>query len=128
MTIVRLDHFNIRAPKKVIDEVTEFYGNILDLTPGPRPDFSIEGAWLYLGDHPYIHLTVDEAATVPGRNEHLNHIAFHCKDLDSYVKKLKASSIPCSDAYLPDLDMTQLFFYDPAGIQIELNFVHEKIS
>ena len=128
MSIVRLDHFNIRAPKQVIDEVTKFYGEILDLTTGPRPNFSSKGAWLYLGDHPYIHLTVDETATAPGGNEHLNHIAFHCKGLDTYLERLKAADIDFADAYIPDLDMTQLFFHDPAGIQVELNFVHEKNS
>ena len=128
MTVVRLDHFNIRAPKQVIEEVIEFYGEILGLITGPRPNFSSEGAWLYFEGHPYIHLTVDEEATVPGRNEHLNHIAFHCNGLDKYLKSLKAADIEFADAYIPDLDMTQLFFYDPSGIQIELNFVHEKIS
>lgn len=64
----------------------------------------------------------------PGENEHLNHIAFHCRELDPYIKWLKADGVAFADAYLPDMDMTQLFFYDPAGIQIELNFLHERIS
>jgi catechol 2,3-dioxygenase-like lactoylglutathione lyase family enzyme len=128
MSIVRLDHLNIRAPRRVIDEVTGFYREILGLTPGPRPNFSSDGTWLYSGDHPYVHLTVDEEAIAPGKNEHLNHIAFRCKGLDAYLNRLDGANISYSDAFLPDMDMTQLFFYDPAGVQIELNFLHEKIS
>ena len=128
MSIVRLDHFNIRAPKQTIDDVVKFYNDILELKPGPRPNFSSEGTWLYIGNHPYVHLTVDESATIPEKNNHLNHIAFHCTGLDIYLKRLKAANITFTDAYLPDMDMTQLFFFDPAGIQIELNFVQERIS
>ena len=128
MSIVRLDHFNIRAPRQVIDEIIAFYLAILEFKPGLRPNFSSVGTWLYFGDHPYVHLTVDETATSADRNDHLNHIAFHCKGLDTYLSRLKAAKIKWTDAYLPDMDMAQLFFFDPAGIQIELNFLHEKPS
>ena len=125
MKIVRLDHFNIRAPRRVIEGVIEFYQDILGLTEGSRPNFSTEGVWLYFGDHPYIHLTVDEDAVAPRKNNHFNHIAFHCKGLDAYLKRLESAKITYTDAYLTDMDMTQLFFFDPAGIQVELNFLDE---
>jgi hypothetical protein len=128
MSIIRLDHFNIRAPRRIIDDVIGFYRGILDLTPGSRPEFGIEGDWLYSGDHPIVHLTVDETAVAPAKNEHLNHIAFRCKGLDMYLKRLNAANIAFTDAYIPDLDITQLFVFDPAGIQIELNFLHEKLE
>ena len=127
MSIIRLDHFNIRAPQKVIDEVVVFYKNLLDLVPGPRPDFGIDGDWLYDGDHPMVHLAVDEAAIPPADNQYLNHIAFQCRGMDRYIQRLNAMNVAFEDIYVSELDMTQLFFYDPAGILIELDFHHEKV-
>ena len=126
MTITRLDHYNIRAPMTVIDRVVDFYGVLLKLTPGPRPDFGIDGVWLYDDDHPIVHLTVDETAVPSGENTHLNHIAFRCVGMQTYLDRLKAMNIAYTAAHIPELDMTQVFFYDPAGIQVELDFPREK--
>lgn len=128
MSIVRIDHYNIQAPKGVINEVVGFYRRVLALTPGLRPNFGVEGAWLYAGDHPLLHLTVNESATAPSPNSHLNHIAMRCKGLDAYVTRLKRAAVKFTHVYIEELDITQLFFFDPAGIRIELNFIHEKIE
>jgi len=128
MSIIRLDHFNIRAPRKVIEEVIVFYKNLLGLVPGSRPDFGIDGEWLYDGDYPMIHLAVDDTATPPSENQHLNHVAFQCRGMPRYVQRLDAMNVSFEDIYIPDLDMTQLFFYDPAGILIELDFLNEKLG
>ena len=128
MSIIRLDHFNIQAPKRIIDDVIAFYRKILALTIGSRPDFGIEGFWLYSGDHPIIHLTVDETAIVPGKNQYFNHVAFRCEGIEIYIKRLQAANVAYKDEYIPDADLAQLFFLDPAGIQVELNFLHEKLS
>ena len=126
MTITRLDHYNIRAPKAVIDKVVDFYGKVLKITPGPRPDFGIDGVWLYDDDYPMVHLTVDETAVAPGTNTHFNHVALRCSGMATYLQRLDAAGIPYTATYIPELDMTQVFFYDPAGIQIELDFPNEK--
>ena len=126
MAIVRLDHYNIRAPRKIIDGVIVFYKKILGLVPGPRPDFGIPGEWLYDGDYPIVHLAVDETATPPPANQHFNHVAFRCRGMDGYIQRLNAMKVPVEDVYVPELDMTQLFFYDPAGVLVELDFPNEK--
>lgn len=126
MTITRLDHYNIRAPKTVVEKVVGFYGAVFNLIPGPRPDFGIDGVWLYDGDYPMVHLTVDETATAPGENTHFNHVAFRCVGIQTYLERLAAIGTACTDIYIPELDMTQVFFVDPAGIQIELDFPNEK--
>lgn len=128
MTITRLDHYNIRAPKAVIEKIVDFYGTVLKLVPGPRPDFGIDGVWLYDGDYPMVHLTVDDTAAAPGENTHLNHVAFRCVGIQTYLERLGATGTDYTPIYIPELDMTQVFFFDPAGIQIELDFPNEKNS
>ena len=126
MTITRLDHYNIRAPRAVIDRVVDFYGALLKLSPGQRPDFGIDGVWLYDRDYPIVHLTVDETAVAPIENNHLNHIAFRCVGMKTYLDRLDALGVDYTAAYIAELDMTQVFLYDPAGIQVELDFPNEK--
>lgn len=129
MSIIRLDHYNIRAPQKIIDEVIAFYNNLLGLVPGPRPDFGIDGEWLYDGDYPMVHLATDDRSIPPPENQHINHIAFRCRGMAQYIQRLNAMNVAIVDmVYVPELDMTQLFFYDPAGILIELDFPNEKIE
>ncbi|MDJ0780347.1 MAG: hypothetical protein QNJ22_00165 [Desulfosarcinaceae bacterium] len=125
MHITRLDHYNIRAPQAVIDAVVVFYREVLALTPGPRPDFGIPGVWLYQGAYPIVHLTVDEAAVAPAENTHFNHVAFRCVGLKTYLDRLAARRVAYTAAYISELEMTQVFFFDPAGIQIELDFLNE---
>ena len=47
--------------------------------------------------------------------------------LNEFAKKLKAYSIQYRSAYIPEIEITQLFFKDPAGVTIELNFKGEKL-
>lgn len=126
--MLHLDHYNLRAPQRIIDALIPFYQKILDFSIGPRPNFATKGSWLYTGEHPILHLTVDESAQPPGKNDHLNHIAFRCSGLETFLSRLTAANVACKDAYIAELDITQLFFFDPAGIRIELSFLHEKKS
>ena len=54
LAIKRLDHVNVRTAN--LDAMIEWYGDMLGMKTGPRPDFSFPGAWLYAGDDPVIHL------------------------------------------------------------------------
>ena len=50
-----------------------------------------------------------------------------CVGVNEFAKKLKDLSIEFRSAKIPDIDLSQLFFKDPAGITIELNFEGEKL-
>ena len=50
--ITRMDHFTVMTDR--LAETLDFYAR-LGLTAGPRPDFGVGGAWLYVGDHPVLH-------------------------------------------------------------------------
>ena len=54
MPLTRLEHVNIRTHR--LAEMRQWYATILSLKPGDRPPFSMQGAWMYLGELPIVHL------------------------------------------------------------------------
>lgn len=126
MKIKYLDHFNIRAPKEKLEQVKKFYNEVLGFEEGYRPKLVGPGLWLYAADEAIVHLSEDEGRTE--KNEDcLDHIAMRCEGLNGFVENLKAVPLPYRSAYIPEIDLTQLFFKDPAGVTIELNFKGEKL-
>jgi catechol 2,3-dioxygenase-like lactoylglutathione lyase family enzyme len=127
MEIKYLDHFNIRAAKEQLNAVKDFYTDILGFNVGFRPKLGGIGHWLYAGSKAIIHLSEDESRTSRKGEDFLDHIAMRCVGLNEFANKLKENSIQYRHAYIPEIDLTQLFFKDPAGITIELNFKGEKL-
>lgn len=127
MNVMNLDHFNIRAPKEKLLEVKKFYSEVMDFKEGFRPKFSGPGYWLYAGSNALIHLSEDESRTEKKRKDFLDHIAMRCVGVNEFVKRLNAFSITFKTAHIPEIDLIQLFFEDPAGITIEINFKGERL-
>jgi len=121
---MRLDHFNIAAPLELIEACRDFYVNVLGFEEGFRPEFMRRGYWLYAEEVPAIHL-VESGSHQPG-NGYVDHIAFRCKGLAAVVARLEANSVPYRRSTIAELGMTQLFFADPAGTGLELNFLSES--
>ena len=127
MEVIYLDHFNIRAPKGQLSEVKDFYIDVLGFKVGFRPKLSGPGQWLYAGSNAMVHLSEDENRTSRKGEDFLDHIAMRCVGVNEFAKKLNAHSIQYRPVTIPEIDLTQLFFKDPAGVTIELNFKEEKL-
>ena len=127
MKILFLDHFNIMAPKGQLAAVKKFYIEILGFEEGYRPKFNSPGQWLYAGDQAILHLSEDGDRITPKGEDFLDHIAMRCVGVNEFVRKLNDRSITYRSAIIPDIDLTQIFFKDPAGITIELNFKGEAL-
>ncbi len=125
MEIEQLDHFTINVGD--LDASTRFYTDIVGLRKGPRPDFSVGGAWLYCGDRPLVHLIDDDsrrtaqlgAANGAGA---LDHIAFRATGFEAMRQRLRDKRVTFDEQTVPGLDLQQLFLEDPDGIRLEFNF------
>lgn len=124
MKVKQIGHYNLRGTRELMDRVKAFYVDVLGFREGFRPDFGIDGDWLYIGDAPLIHLTVVVSApSKPLTTGNLHHIALDCEGLEETKKMLTKNEVDYQVAKVPELNMTQLFIHDPAGVRVELNFV-----
>ena len=120
MPVTAFDHVNVRTAQ--LDEMIRFYGEILDLRPGKRPDFGLPGAWLYLDDQAYIHLVAAEAPLAAGSNLTLEHFAFRAKGLAQFRALLDTHGITHSLDLVPGFPIVQVNFRDPDGNHIHVDF------
>ena len=125
MATLGLDHYNIRAPSPLLEELRDFYIATLGLYVGPRPRFRTHGYWLYAGEQAVLHLSgtrageVREVGVVPT----FDHVAFRCDDDATMRLTLDAAGISYAVEDAPERAQRQIFLRDPAGNGIELNFV-----
>jgi catechol 2,3-dioxygenase-like lactoylglutathione lyase family enzyme len=121
MPATTMNHFTILTDN--LDSTLAFYAEHLDLHPGARPPFKFPGAWLYArdGKEPILHVIAGKGkeVLVPGV---IDHMAFTGRDLAGTVQKLKDRDIGYELRRLPVYETWQLFFYDPNGARVELDF------
>ena len=95
------------------------------LRAGARPPFSFPGAWLYAdggrGAEPILHVVagIGRERLVRGV---IDHMAFSGRGLAAAVAKLKAKGVPHELRRLPGYGTWQLFFLDPNGAKVEIDF------
>lgn len=123
------DHCTIRVRPQDVDALRDFYGDVLGLRSGKRPDFSFPGHWMYLGETAVVHIagTLDPAGPpapvgAPGSTGRFDHVSFRTEGLDATEAHLRARGIAFQGTPVPGTDLYQMFFYDPAGVKVELTF------
>ena len=77
MPLLAFDHINIRTVN--LKGMVAWYEDVLGLRSGPRPEFPVPGAWLYLAENCVLHLI--EADPPPsrytdGESLRMEHVAF----------------------------------------------------
>ena len=83
MALLWLDHVNIRTSNLAMLE--DFYQRVLGMQAGPRPSFSFNGRWMYVGDRAWVHLV--ERAEQPRVDEtRMDHFAIRAQGLDEFVE------------------------------------------
>lgn len=122
---MNLNHINIAAPYQLLESVRDFYCAVLGLEVGFRPEFPQRGFWLYAAEKPLVHLTEREVAGQGAERGYLDHVAFQASGLHIMIDRLVANNVDYRSSFLSDFNMTQLFFKDPAGTGLEVNFPNE---
>lgn len=117
--VQRMDHFTILTDRT--EETRAFYAE-LGLLPGPRPAFSRDGLWLYVEGRPLLHVIETDAMPEPRRGV-LDHMAFFTTDIENALAWVRSKNIRFRLQRAPaPFDIWQMFFPDPNGAEVELDF------
>lgn len=139
MPIGKLDHYSIRTLD--IDASRRFYTEVMGFEEGFRPPFKFPGLWLYNGA-PYpestgvVHIIGVDLSDPQGLKEYLgdrdldtlqgtgtvDHMAFTASGLADVRARLERHNVEYRERTVPSLELHQVFFEDPSGVTIELNF------
>ncbi|MCO6439481.1 MAG: VOC family protein [Nitrococcus mobilis] len=121
MTIEGMNHFTVLSSD--LGKTKAFYMEILGLREGYRPPMNSMGAWLYAAGqkHAILHIMAERPMpeSAPGV---IDHMAFTTADLQSAIDTLKQHGIAYKLNRMKELGVWQLFFHDPDGARVELDF------
>lgn len=128
LSVQGFNHYNLRAPRALLDELRDFYCDIVGLVEGERPAFRSFGYWLYAGGRDVLHLS--ECSPDEQRAIHVtttfDHVAFTCTDFVATRARLETHGIGFGQREVAATGIRQLFFKDPAGNGIEFNFAADE--
>ena len=119
-----IDHYNLRSDEKMIETLKDFYINIVGLNLGHRPPFKSKGYWLYAKEKDVLHLSSskDNIKNLIDVSSTLDHVSFSAIDKIFFITVLQKNNIIFKERFIPEIEIEQLFFKDPAGNGIELIF------
>ena len=119
MAVAGMNHFTVLTDD--VDGTVGFYRDLLGLEAGPRPALGFPGAWLYAGGHAILHIVGGRARSElkPGV---IDHMAFSGSDLGATLAALEARAIAHTCRRQVDSGVWQVFFFDPNGARIEIDF------
>jgi len=134
MPLSHIEHLLVAADD--IDATRDWYARVLGMTSGPHPDFGFPVHWMYLGKVDVVHIgpsakmagdiqkkylgrTSGKSAEGTGA---IDHVAFRATGLRQMLEHLRKEKVQFSQRRANGQALFQLFFLDPNGIKIELNY------
>jgi catechol 2,3-dioxygenase-like lactoylglutathione lyase family enzyme len=134
MPLSHIEHFLVAADD--IDATRDWYARVLGMKSGPHPDFGFPVHWMYIGEVDVVHIgpSAKMAGAIQkqylGRTSQasgqgtgaIDHIAFRASGLKQMLQHLRAEGVHFTQRRANGQALFQLFFHDPNGIKIELNF------
>jgi catechol 2,3-dioxygenase-like lactoylglutathione lyase family enzyme len=134
MPLSHIEHFLLAADD--IDATRDWYARVLGMRSGPHPDFGFPVHWMYIGDVDVVHIGPSAKSASENQKKYLgrtsqdsgagtgaiDHIAFRASGLREMMRHLQKEKIQFTQRRANGQALFQLFFYDPNGIKIELNY------
>jgi len=134
MPLAHIEHFLVAADD--IDATRDWYARVLGMRSGPHPEFSFPVHWMYIGDVDVVHIGPSARNASENQKKYLgrtsqssaqgtgaiDHIAFRATGLREMIQHLRDQNISFNQRRANGQALFQLFFLDPNGIKIELNF------
>ena len=124
MTTTGMNHFTVLTDD--VPATVDFYRDFIGLTEGERPPLGFPGAWLYTGGQAVLHV-VGGRPKSELRAGVIDHMAFSAVGLSDTLANLTARGIEHTCRRLVGAGTWQVFFFDPNGARVELDFAaHEE--
>lgn len=124
MGISGMNHFTVLTDD--VPRTVDFYTRMLGLADGPRPDLGFPGAWLYAGDEAVLHV-IGGRPRDQLRPGVIDHMAFSAKGLADTLAMLIAHNIEHTCRRQNGSGTWQVFFLDPNGARVELDFTPDEV-
>ena len=114
-----MNHFTVLTDD--VPATVDFYARFLGLVDGPRPNLGFPGAWLYAGETAVLHVMGGRSRDQlrPGV---IDHMAFSATGLADTIAMLEAAQIKHACQQQNGSGIWQVFFFDPNGARVELDF------
>ncbi|WP_137181180.1 VOC family protein [Roseomonas sp. AR75] len=124
MAVSGLDHINIRCREQDLPAMRRFWGEVVGLTEGDRPNFDRPGIWFWAGARAVVHVIcrVDEDEALPVGHGTFGHVALRAEGLQETRDRLAGLGVAFTEAPVPGFPLHQIFLHDPTGIMVELTF------
>ena len=119
MPATAMNHFTILTDD--VPGTVRFYRELLGLADGPRPPLQFPGAWLYAGGNPILHVVGGRPADELKAGV-IDHMAFSATDLSDTLAMLTSRNIEHTCRRQTGSGTWQVFFHDPNGARVELDF------
>jgi catechol 2,3-dioxygenase-like lactoylglutathione lyase family enzyme len=140
MPLSHIEHILVAADD--IDATRDWYARVLGMRSGPHPDFGFPVHWMYIGDVDVVHIGPSAKGANARQKEYLgrtsqgastgtgaiDHIAFRATGLAAMLEHLQNEGIEFTQRRANGQALIQLFFYDPNGIKVELNFAADELG
>ncbi len=138
MPLSHIEHFLVAADD--LDATRDWYARVLGMKPGPHPDFGFPVHWMYVDGVDVVHIGPSaknasdiqkqylgrtSQASVAGTGA-IDHIAFRATGLREMIEHLRNEKMSFSQRRANGQALFQLFFHDPNGIKIELNYAAQE--
>ena len=122
MAVTGMNHFNILTDD--VDATVDFYRDAVGLEPGPRPDLGFPGRVAVRGRHVRSCTSRRPAEASELKPGVIDHMAFSAHGPRRHAR---ARSIACGIDYAhrrqqAGAGIWQVFFFDPNGARVELDF------
>ena len=117
MKTTQLNHVAIHVAD--LARSVQFYRDVLQLEPMPRPAFPFPGAWFRLGPDQELHLIGERTREVISHNRG-NHFALMVDDMDAWERYLRQRGVEYVPRRRRPDGAYQIYLIDPDGHYVEL--------
>lgn len=119
MKITGMNHFTVLSHD--VDLTISFYQKALGLKSGYRPNLPFPGAWLYVEEKAVLHIIGVNSSDKLSAGV-IDHIAFSGVGLSKFIQHLSDLNISYEHSQQIGSNIWQVFFYDPSGAKVEVDF------